>query len=142
MQQFISVVKFLFGVCMSLLIMAAGVHFTYMYYMTNGPVHDVFAVVGPLFIAFAFCTAFLVIYELTQELRSEARVRAWVEDVPVVEDGPINFPTPRSFNMAADYVINSALEEYQGSARAYYKESQDLFYAGCEERLRKFEEKK
>ena len=114
MQQFISVVKFFFGVCMSLLIMAAGVHFTYMYYMTTGPVHDVFAVVGPLFIAFAFCTAFLMIYELTQELRSEARVRAWVEeamktktldpsilawaeDVPVVDDGPINFPTPRSF---------------------------------------------
>ena len=79
MQQFISVVKFFFGVCMSLLIMAAGVHFTYMYYMTMGPVHDVFAVVGPLFIAFSFCTAFLVVYELIQELRSEARVRAWVE---------------------------------------------------------------
>ena len=80
MSEFISVVKFFFGVCMSLLIMAAGVHFTYMYYMTNGPVHDVFAVVGPLFIAFAFCTAFLVIYELVQELRSEARVRAWVKE--------------------------------------------------------------
>ena len=80
MQQFISVVKFFFGVCMSLLIMAAGVHFTYMYYMTMGPVHDVFAVVGPLFIAFSFCTAFLMIYELTQELRSEVRVRAWVEE--------------------------------------------------------------
>ena len=53
---------------MSLLIMAAGVHFTYMYYMTNGPVHDVFAVVGPLFIAFSFCTAFLAVYELNQEL--------------------------------------------------------------------------
>ena len=137
MSEFISVVKFFFGVCMSLLIMAAGVHFTYMYYMTMGPVHDVFALVGPLFIAFAFCTAFLVIYELVQELRSEARVRAWVEeamktktvdpsilawvedkpqcfqhfDASVVEDGPINFPTPRSFNIAADYVINSALEE-------------------------------
>ena len=132
MQQFISVVKFFFGVCMSLLIMAAGVHFTYMYYMTTGPVHDVFAVVGPLFIAFAFCTAFLVIYELVQELRSEARVRAWVEEAmktktldPSIlawaedrpqyfqhfDDGPINFPTPRSFNVAADYVINSALEE-------------------------------
>ena len=80
MSEFISVVKFFFGVCMSLLIMAAGVHFTYMYYMTTGPVHNVFAVVGPAFIAFAFCTAFLVIYELTQELRSEARVRAWVEE--------------------------------------------------------------
>lgn len=138
MSEFISVVKFFFGVCMSLLIMAAGVHFTYMYYMTTGPVHDVFAVVGPLFIAFAFCTAFLVIYELTQELRSEARVRAWVKeamktktldpsilawaedspqyfqhfDVPIVEDNSyINFPTPRAFNVAADYVINSALEE-------------------------------
>ena len=124
MSKFISVVKFFFGVCMSLLIMAAGVHFTYMYYMTTGPVHDVFAVVGPLFIAFAFCTAFLVIYELVQELRSEARVRAWVKeamktktldpsilawaedkpqcfqhfDAPVVEDNSyINFPTPRSF---------------------------------------------
>ena len=80
MSKFISVVKFLFGVCMSLLIMAAGVHFTYMYYMTMAPVHDVFAVVGPLFIAFAFCTAFLVIYELVQELRSEARVRAFVAE--------------------------------------------------------------
>jgi len=134
MQQFLSVVKFFFGVCMSLLIMAAGVHFTYMYYMTMGPVHDVFAVVGPLFIAFSFCTAFLMIYELTQELRSEARVRAFVAE------HERRHREIRESNMAADYVINSALEEYQGSARAYYKESQDLFYAGCEERLRKFEE--
>jgi len=119
---------------MSLLIMAAGVHFTYMYYMTMGPVHDVFAVVGPLFIAFSFCTAFLMIYELTQELRSEARVRAFVAE------HERRHREIRESNMAADYVINSALEEYQGSARAYYKESQDLFYAGCEERLRKFEE--
>ena len=129
MQQFISVVKFFFGVCMSLLIMAAGVHFTYMYYMTMEPVHDVFAVVGPLFIAFSFCTAFLVVYELTQELRSEARTFEEYQDLIYA-----------AYEERLDYVINSALEEYQGSARAYYKESQDLFYAGCEERLRKFEE--
>ncbi len=66
---------------MSLLIMAAGVHFTYMYYMTMGPVHDVFAVVGPLFIAFSFCTAFLVVYELTQELRSEAHTFEEYQDL-------------------------------------------------------------
>jgi len=105
MSEFISVVKFFFGVCMSLLIMAAGVHFTYMYYMTMGPVHNVFAVVGPLFIAFAFCTAFLVIYELVQELRSEARVRAFVAE------HERRHREIRESNIAADYVINSALEE-------------------------------
>ena len=108
---------------MSLLIVTVGVHFTYMFYMTDQPVHNVFGVVGPAFVVFAFCLAFLVVYELVQELRSEARVRAWVKeamktktidpsilawlkdepqcwehfDAPVVEDGPINFPTPRSF---------------------------------------------
>ena len=111
MQQFISVVKFLFGVCMSLLIMAAGVHFTYMYYMTMGPVHDVFAVVGPLFIAFAFCTAFLVIYELVQELRSEARVRAFVAEQTFEKLYERKHREVRESNIAADYIINSALEE-------------------------------
>lgn len=105
MSEFISIVKFLFGACMSLLIMAAGVHFTYMYYMTMGPVHDVFALVGPLFIAFSFCTAFLVVYELVQELRSEARVRAWVEEYQ-------------------DLCEAHTFEEYQ-----------DLFYAAYEERM-------
>ena len=100
MQQFLSVVKFFFGVCMSLLIMAAGVHFTYMYYMTMGPVHDVFAVVGPLFIAFSFCTAFLVVYELTQELRSEARTFEEYQDLIYA-----------AYEERLDYVINSALEE-------------------------------
>ena len=123
MQKFISVGKFFFGVCMSLLIVTVGVYFTYMFYMTDQPVHNVFGVIGPAFVVFAFCLAFLVVYELVQELRSEARVRAWVKeamktktidpsilvwlkdepqcwehfDAPVVEDGPINFPTPRSF---------------------------------------------
>ena len=68
MRKFISVVKFFFGVCMSLLIVTVGVHFTYMFYMTNAPVHNVFGVVGPAFVVFAFCTAFLTVYELNQEL--------------------------------------------------------------------------
>ena len=112
MSEFISVVKFFFGVCMSLLIMAAGVHFTYMYYMTTGPVHDVFAVVGPLFIAFSFCTAFLVVYELTQELRSEAHTFEEYQDLCEAR----TFEEYQDLIYAAyeerlDYVINSALEE-------------------------------
>lgn len=109
MQKFISVGKFFFGVCMSLLIVTVGVYFTYMFYMTDQPVHNVFGVVGPAFVVFAFCLAFLVVHELVQELRSEAHTFEEYQDLfyAAYEERMAEIEG----NIAADYVINSALEE-------------------------------
>ena len=101
MRKFISVGKFFFGVCMSLLIVTVGVYFTYMFYMTDQPVHNVFGVIGPAFVVFAFCLAFLVVHELNQELDTALVFIARHERLHRLHQD----------NIAADYVINSALEE-------------------------------